>query len=104
VLFGRSSGGKTLFTKIAARSMFGFEKIVRWGQFTANRALGLREKLGAIPLLIYDVTRDKFTSHVPDLVRTDHEMSACYAPIVLTTNCGLASKNGEFSISYEEHD
>ena len=76
VLFGRSSGGKTLFTRIAARSMFGFEKMIRSGQFTANRALGLRERLGAIPLLIDDVTRDKFTSHVPDLVRTDQEMSA----------------------------
>lgn len=54
VLFGRSSGGKTLFTKIATRSMFGFEKMVRSGQFTANRALGLRERLGAIPLLIDD--------------------------------------------------
>jgi len=71
VLFGRSSGGKTLFTRIAARSMFGFEKMIRSGQFTANRALGFRERLGAIPLLIDDVTRDKFTSHVPDLVRTD---------------------------------
>jgi hypothetical protein len=66
VLFGRSSGGKTLFTRIAARSMFGFEKMIRSGQFTANRALGLRERLGAIPLLIDDVTRDRFTSHVPD--------------------------------------
>jgi hypothetical protein len=66
--------------------MFGFEKMIRSGQFTANRALGLRERLGAIPLLIDDVTRDKFTSHVPDLVRTDQEMSAQYAPIVLTTN------------------
>ncbi len=86
VLFGRSSGGKTLFTRIAARSMFGFEKMIRSGQFTANRALGLRARLRAIPLLIDDVTRDKFTSHVPDLVRTDQEMSAQYAPIVLTTN------------------
>jgi len=86
VLFGRSSGGKTLFTKIAARSMFGFEKMIRSGQFTANRALGLRERLGAIPLLIDDVTRDKFTSHVPDLVRTDQETGGRYAPIVLTTN------------------
>jgi len=86
VLFGRSSGGKTLFTKVAARSMFGFEKMIRSGQFTANRALGLRDRLGAIPLLIDDVTRDKFSSHVPDLVRTDHEMSAQYAPVVLTTN------------------
>jgi hypothetical protein len=32
--------------------MFGFEKMIRSGQFTANRALGLRERLGAIPLLI----------------------------------------------------
>ena len=86
VLFGRSSGGKTLFTRTAARSMFGFEKMIRSGQFTANRALGLRERLGGIPLLIDDVTRDKFTTHVPDLVRTDHETGGLYAPIVLTTN------------------
>jgi hypothetical protein len=91
VLFGRSSGGKTLFTRVAARSMFGFEKMIRSGQFTANRALGLRERLGSIPLLIDDVTRDKFTSHVPDLVRTDQETSAGYAPIVLTTNRDVSS-------------
>jgi len=52
VPFGRSSGGKTLFTKIAARSMFGIEKMIRSGQFTVNCALGLRERLGSIPLLI----------------------------------------------------
>ncbi|HEX5327708.1 MAG TPA: phospholipase D family protein [Acetobacteraceae bacterium] len=86
VLFGRSSGGKTLFTRVAARSMFGFEKMIRSGQFTANRALGLRDRLGAIPLLIDDVTRDKFSSHVPDLVRTDQELGGQYAPVVLTTN------------------
>ena len=91
VLFGRSSGGKTLFTKIAARSMFGFEKMILNRQFTAKTALGLRERLGSIPLLIDDVTRDKFTSHVPDLVRTDHETSATYAPIVLTTNRDVSS-------------
>jgi hypothetical protein len=46
----------------------------------------LRDRLGAIPLLIDDVTRDKFSSHVPDLVRTDQETSGQYAPVVLTTN------------------
>src|SRR5260370_14370244 len=71
--------------------MFGFEKMIRSGQFTANRALGLRERLGSIPLLIDDVSRDKFTSHVPDLVRTDQEMSATYAPIMLTTNRDVSS-------------
>jgi hypothetical protein len=91
VLFGRSSGGKTLFTKIAARSMFGFEKVMRSGEFTANGALGMRERLGAIPLLIDDVTRDRFTRYVPDLVRTDQEGGGQYAPVVLTTNRDVTS-------------
>lgn len=88
VLFGRSSGSKTLFT---ARSMFGFEKMMRNGEFTANGALGMRDKLGAIPLLIDDVTRDRFTRCVPDLVRTDQEGSGQYAPVVLTTNRDVTS-------------
>jgi hypothetical protein len=46
----------------------------------------LRERLGSIPHLIDDVSRAKFTTHVSDLVRTDQEMSATYAPIMLTTN------------------
>jgi hypothetical protein len=91
VLFGRSSGSKTLFTRIAARSMFGFEKMMRNGEFTANGALGMRDKLGAIPLLIDDVTRDRFTRCVPDLVRTDQEGSGQYAPVVLTTNRDVTS-------------
>ena len=44
--------------------MFGFEKMIRSGQFTANRAL-VRERLGAIPLLIDDVTRDKSPATCP---------------------------------------
>ncbi len=91
VLFGRSSGGKTLFTRIAARSMFGFEKMMRSGEFTANGALGMRDKLGAIPLLIDDVTRDRFTRYVPDLVRTDQEGGGQYAPVVLSTNRDVTS-------------
>ncbi|MGI8741709.1 MAG: phospholipase D family protein [Bryobacteraceae bacterium] len=86
VLYGRSSGGKTLFTRVAARSMFGFEKMIRSGVFTAVRALGLRDRLGSIPLLVDDVTRDKFTEHVASLVRTDQDISDCYAPVVITTN------------------
>ncbi len=48
VLYGRSSGGKTLFTRVAARSMFGFEKMIRSSVLTATRTLGLRQKLGVV--------------------------------------------------------
>ena len=35
---------------------------------TLRFRIGLRDKLGAIPLIIDDVNRDRFTDHVPDLV------------------------------------
>lgn len=91
VLYGRSSGGKTLFTRIIAQSMFGVVKSIRSSDFTAQRALALRNGLGAIPLLIDDVTPERMSKYVPDMVRTDHDMAESYAPIVLTTNKDVTS-------------
>jgi hypothetical protein len=48
--------------------------------------LGLGEQLGAIPLLIDDVNRDRFTREVPDLVKFDRERASLYAPVILSTN------------------
>lgn len=86
VLYGRSDGGKTMFSRVIARSMFGVEQMVRGQQFTAARALGLRERLGSIPLIIDDVDRDRFARQTPDLVKLDHEAGEDYAPILISTN------------------
>ena len=86
VLYGRSDGGKTMFSRVISRSMFGIEQMIRGQHFTTARALGLREQLGAIPLLIDDVNRDRFTQYVPDLVKFDHESGEGYAPILISTN------------------
>ena len=97
VLYGRSSGGKTLFTRIIAQSMFGIVKSIRSSDFTAQRALALRFGLGAIPLLIDDVTPDRMGKYVPDMVRTDHDMAERYAPIVLTTNKDVTSISADLT-------
>jgi NgoFVII restriction endonuclease len=86
VLYGRSDGGKTMFSRVISRSMFGVEQMVRGKDFTTQRALGLRERLGAIPLIVDDVNRDRFTQYVPDLVKFDHESGEGYAPILISTN------------------
>ncbi len=86
VLYGRSDGGKTIFSRVISRSMFGIEQMIRGQHFTTARALGLREQLGAIPLLIDDVNRDRFAQYVPDLVKFDHESGEGYAPILISTN------------------
>lgn len=97
VLYGRSSGGKTLFTQIITQSMFGVVKSIQSSIFTAQRALGLRQQLGAIPLLIDDVTPDRMSKYVPDMVRTDWDMAECYAPIVLTTNKDVTSISADLT-------
>jgi hypothetical protein len=86
VLYGRSDGGKTMFSRVISRSMFGLEQMVRGKDFTTQRALGLRERLGAIPLIVDDVNRDRFSQYVPDLVKFDHESGEGYAPILISTN------------------
>ena len=86
VLYGRPDGGKTMFSRVVSRSMFGVEQMIRGQHFTVNKALGLRDGLGSIPLIIDDVNRDRFTRHVPDLVKFDHEVGDRYAPILISTN------------------
>ncbi|MBV8359231.1 MAG: NgoFVII family restriction endonuclease [Deltaproteobacteria bacterium] len=87
ILYGRPNGGKSWFSEIAASSMFGpVWKQLRGASFTANRVLGLREQLGAIPLLIDDVNRDRFTREVPDLVKFDRERATLYSPVIISTN------------------
>jgi hypothetical protein len=86
VLYGRSDGGKTMFSRVISRSMFGVEQMVRGKDFTTQRALGLRERLGAIPLIVDDVNRDRFSQYVPDLVKFDHDSGSGYAPILISTN------------------
>jgi hypothetical protein len=86
ILYGRPNGGKSWFCETVANSMFGVWKQLRGVSLTANRALGLREQLGAVPLVIDDVNRDRFTGEVPDLVKFDRERARQYAPIVISTN------------------
>ncbi len=86
VLYGRSDGGKTMFSRVISRSMFGLEQMVRGKDFTTQRALGLRERLGAIPLIVDDINRDRFSQYVPDLVKFDHDSGSSYAPILISTN------------------
>jgi hypothetical protein len=61
-------------------------KQLRGTSFSADGAPGLREQIGAIPLLIDDVNRDRFTRQVPDLVEFDRDRSSLYAPVIISTN------------------
>lgn len=71
-----------------------FKRGFCFSQFS-NRVLGLREQLGAIPLLIDDVNRDRFTREVPDLVKFDRDRSTLYAPVIISTNKQVSAVSPE---------
>ena len=61
--------------------------IALWDErLTTARALGFRERMGAIPLIVDDLNNRKMAEHLPDLVKADRDFRERYAPILISTN------------------
>ncbi|MDO9713616.1 phospholipase D family protein [Paracraurococcus lichenis] len=86
LVYGQSHGGKSHLSRVLVRSMFGVHKELPGRDFTTARALGLRDRMAAIPLVVDDLNNRKMTEHLPDLVKADREFSERYAPILISTN------------------
>jgi hypothetical protein len=86
LVYGQSHGGKSHLSRVLVRSMFGVHKELPGRDFTTARALGFRDRMAAIPLIVDDLNNRKMTEHLPDLVKSDREFSERYAPILISTN------------------
>jgi hypothetical protein len=86
LVYGQSHGGKSHLSRVLVRSMFGVHKELPGREFTTARALGFREKMGSIPLVVDDLNNRKMTEHLPDLVKVDRDFTERYAPILISTN------------------
>lgn len=86
LVYGQSHGGKSHLSRVLVRSMFGVHKELPGREFTTARALGFREKMGSIPLVVDDLNNRKMTEHLPDLVKVDRDFRERYAPILISTN------------------
>jgi hypothetical protein len=86
LVYGQSHGGKSHLSRVLVRSMFGVHKELPGRDFTTARALGFRDRMAAIPLVVDDLNNRKMTEHLPDLVKSDREFSERYAPILISTN------------------
>lgn len=85
-LYGRSDGGKTTFSRIAVRSMFGIEQMMRGKDFTARKVEGLQWQLAGIPLVCDDVPQDKFRRHIAEVVKFDHGAEEHISGVVVSAN------------------
>jgi hypothetical protein len=86
LVYGQSHGGKSHLSRVLVRSMFGIHKELPGREFTTARALGFRDRMASIPLVVDDLNSRKMTEYLPDLVKSDREFSERYAPILISTN------------------
>lgn len=86
LVYGQSHGGKSHLSRVLARSMFGIHKELPGREFTTARALGFRDRMASIPLIVDDLNNRKMTEHLPDLVKADRDFAERYAPILISTN------------------
>jgi hypothetical protein len=86
LVYGQSHGGKSHLSRVLVRSMFGIHKELPGREFTTARALGFRDRMVSVPLVVDDLNSRKMTEHLPDLVKSDREFSERYAPILISTN------------------
>ena len=83
---GQSHGGKSRLSRVLTRSMFCIHKEPPGREFTTARALGFRDRMAGIPLIVDDLNNRKMAEHLPDLVKADRDFAERYAPILISTN------------------
>jgi hypothetical protein len=86
LVYGQSHGGKSHLSRVLTRSMFGIHKGLPGREFTTARALGFRDRMVSIPLIVDDLNNRKMAEHLPDLVKADRDFAERYAPILISTN------------------
>jgi hypothetical protein len=85
VLYGKSNAGKTDLVKVLMRAMFGHQWWLIPRDFTMTTFYALAERGGSFPIVIDDISRDKFREPAVAIIKQDFRMGL-YPALVLSTN------------------
>lgn len=85
VLYGKSNAGKTDLIKILMRAMFGHEWWLVPKDFTTTNFHGLAERGGSFPIVVDDISRDRFRDPAVSIIKNDFRLGL-YPVLVLSTN------------------
>jgi hypothetical protein len=85
VLYGKSNAGKTDLTKVLLRAMFGQEWWLDSRDFTQTNFYGAAERGGSFPIVIDDISPDKFRDAAKPLIKRDSQ-TGHFPVLVLSTN------------------
>jgi hypothetical protein len=94
VLYGKSSAGKTDLVKILMRFMFGHPWWLMPKDFTMTNFHGLCEKGGSFPIVVDDISTDKFREPAVQIIKNDF-CAGVYPVLVLSTNQDVRAVQSE---------
>jgi len=94
VLHGKSNAGKTDLVKTLMRFMFGQPWWLTPKDFTMTNFHGLSEKGGAFPIVVDDISPDKFRDPAVQIIKNDFR-AGIYPVLVLSTNQDVRAVQSE---------
>ncbi len=94
VLYGKSNAGKTDLVKILMRFMFGHPWWLMPKDFTMTNFHGLCEKGGSFPIVVDDISTDKFREPAVQIIKNDFR-AGVYPVLVLSTNQDVRAVQSE---------
>ena len=86
VLYGSSNCGKTSLVETLMQSMFSYPRIVETQDFTRSRLRGLQQAYRRFPIVFDDVTRTRFNTHAPEIIKDESIPYGEYPCFALSMN------------------
>jgi hypothetical protein len=94
VLYGKSNAGKTDLVKILMRLMFGQPWWLIPKDFTMTNFQALSDKGGSFPIVVDDISTDKFREPAVPIIKNDFR-TGLYPVLVLSTNQDVRAVQSE---------
>jgi hypothetical protein len=94
VLYGKSNAGKTDLVKVLMRFMFGHPWWLIPKDFNMTNFQALSERGGSFPIVVDDISPDKFRDPAISIIKNDFRMGV-YPVLVLSTNQDVRAVQSE---------
>src|SRR5215469_1215743 len=94
VLYGKSNAGKTDLTRVLLRAMFGQEWWLDSKDFNATNFYSAAERGGSFPIVVDDISTDKFRDPAKTLIKRDWQ-TGNFPVLVLSTNQDVRAVESE---------
>lgn len=99
LVYGQSKAGKTSFLETLQKMMIGQKATMAAPEFTRKTIDGLRYEVKGVPIIVDDLTRNRFSQHAIETIKNDSfgvaERNVNYPAVVISANEDVKSVTQE---------